>query len=163
MPYVIRNSIIGVQQIADISDTQQHPLGMEVQAVDPVYGEGTFVYGKGVASCVRGSWVTLNSDDGSASLLVANDIGPTGVAMGANTAGKFGWYQRTGKAVGRVLAGYVDNALVYATATPGSVDDAVVAGDRVKNAKGASAVGTPAADLAEFEIDRPFMDDAAAA
>jgi hypothetical protein len=39
----------------------------------------------------------------------------------------------------------------------------VVAGDRVKNAKGASAVGTPSAGLAEFEIDRPFVDDALAA
>ena len=47
--------------------------------------------------------------------------------------------------------------------TAGSVDDAVVAGDRVKLAKGASAVGTPSAGLAEFEISRPFMDDAIAA
>ena len=61
------------------------------------------------------------------------------------------------------MAGYVDNALVYATATPGSVDDAVVAGDRVKLALGASAVGTPSAGLAEFEISRPFADDGASA
>jgi hypothetical protein len=39
----------------------------------------------------------------------------------------------------------------------------VVAGDRVKQAKGASAVGTPDTGLAEFEINRPFMDDALAA
>jgi hypothetical protein len=37
-----------------------------------------------------------------------------------------------------------------------------VAGDRVKNAKGASAIGTPSGSFAEFEIDRPFMDDALA-
>jgi hypothetical protein len=43
------------------------------------------------------------------------------------------------------------------------VDDAVVAGDRVKLAKGASAVDTPATGFAEFEIHRPFMDDATAA
>jgi hypothetical protein len=39
------------------------------------------------------------------------------------------------------------------------VDDAIVAGDLVKNAKGASAIGTPSAGLAEFEIQYPFMDD----
>jgi hypothetical protein len=52
---------------------------------------------------------------------------------------------------------------LYATATAGEADDAVVAGDRIKRAKGASAVGTPSTGLAEVEIDRPFMDDAVAA
>jgi hypothetical protein len=33
----------------------------------------------------------------------------------------------------------------------------------VKNAKGASAVGTPSGSFAEFEISRPWMDDATAA
>ena len=56
-----------------------------------------------------------------------------------------------------------DNANVYATAAPGQVDDAVVAGDRVKNAKFASTDGTPSAGLAECEIWRPFMDDGVAA
>jgi hypothetical protein len=65
--------------------------------------------------------------------------------------------------VGKALASYADNGLVYATATAGSIDDAVVAGDRVKKAKGGSAVDTPSAGLAEFEIDRPFMDDGSAA
>ena len=36
----------------------------------------------------------------------------------------------------------------------GWLDDAVVAGDRVKLAKGASAVGTPSSGLAEFEMQR---------
>ena len=56
-----------------------------------------------------------------------------------------------------------DNGNVYATGTPGTVDDAVVAGDRIKNAKFASADGTPSAGLAECEIARPFMDDGVAA
>ena len=83
--------------------------------------------------------------------------------MSANLANQYGWYQINGKAIGKALAGFVDNANVYSTATTGSVDDAVVAGNRVKRAKGASAVGTPDTGLAEFEIDRPFMDDAVAA
>lgn len=160
MAYAIRNTLIGNQPIEQVSTDQRHPLGTEVQAVDPVYGEGTFVYLKGAASTVLGSAVLINSDDWSSSLLAPDNIGPVGIAMGPTVAGSFGWYQRIGKAIARVAAGFVDNANVYATSTPGVLDDAVVAGDRVKNCKGASAIS---GGLAEMEIDRPFVDDALAA
>ena len=163
MSFAPTNPIIGLQPIAEVSSTQQHPLGMIVQAYDGTYGAGEFVYLKGVASTVVGSAVTYNMDDGTTALLAANAIGPVGVAMSANAAATtFGWYQISGKAV--IKAGTVaDNGNVYATATAGTVDDAVVAGDRVKGAKFASADGTPSAGLAECEIHRPFMDDAVAA
>lgn len=163
MAFTIRDAIVGVQQIDDTSTTKQHPLGTRVKAVDPTYGAGEFIYLKGVASTVIGSWVTYNLDDGTTDLLAANAIGPVAVAMSANVADQYGWYQVYGKAVGKALASYADNGLVYATATAGSIDDAVVAGDRVKLAKGASAVNTPSTGFAEFEIEYPFMDDATAA
>lgn len=163
MAYVLVDARIGHQPIASTSTTQNHPLGTVVRAVDPTYGEGEFIYLLGVASTAVGSWVKYMEDGYTTSLLAANDIGQVAVAMSANVASQYGWYQIRGKAIGKALAGYVDNALVYATATVGSVDDAVVAGDRVKKALGASAVDTPSAGLAEFEIDRPFMDDASAA
>jgi len=163
MSYVVTTPIAGSQPIADTSTEAKHALGLIVTAADPAYGAGEFVYLKGVASTAVGSWVTYNPDDNSTALLAANAIGPVAVAMSANVASQYGWYQIQGKAIGKALAGYVDNALVYATATAGSVDDAVVAGDRVKGALGASAVGTPSTGLAEFEIARPFMDDATAA
>jgi hypothetical protein len=164
MPYYITNAIAGTQSIAETDTVQRHALGTIVDAYDPVYGAGEFVYLAGIASTAIGSWVTFNRDDGTTALLAANAIGPVAVAMSANDAAtKFGWYQITGKAIGLCLALFADNANVYATATAGSVDDAVVAGDRVKNAKGASAIGTPSGSFAEFEIDRPFMDDALAA
>jgi hypothetical protein len=151
-----------VGPIDTVHDTQMHQLGMIVRGVDPVYGVGEFIYLKGVANTILGSVVTYNADDHSSTLLAANAIGPVAVAMAATVADKFGWYQISGKAV--VDAGTVsDNGNVYATATAGEVDDAVVAGDRVKNAKFASANGTPAAGLAECEIMYPFMDDAVAA
>lgn len=163
MAFVIRNALVGAQAIDETSTVQNHPLGTIVVADDPTYGSGEFIYLLGVASTELGSWVTYNADNFGTTLLAANAIGMVGVAMSANVASQYGWYQISGKAVGKALAGYVDNALVYATATAGSVDDAVVAGDRVKLAIGASAVGTPSTGLAEFEIGRPFMDDATAA
>lgn len=163
MAYTINeNTLIG-QNIADTSTTAKVTLGTIVRAKDPTYGAGEFIYLKGVASTAVGSWVTYNSDDNSTALLAANAIGPVAIAMSANVASQYGWYQIAGKAVGKALTGFVDNANVYATATAGSIDDAVVAGDRVKNAKGASAVDTPSSGLAEFEIQWPFMDDALAA
>ncbi|MGL4999520.1 MAG: hypothetical protein ACRC5T_11175 [Cetobacterium sp.] len=165
MPYTIKNPIIGAPVIT-LTDTTASPavaLGTIVTAEDPVYGSGQFIYLKGVASTTVGSWVTYYQTDYSTTLLAANDIGSTAVAMSANVANQYGWYQIVGKAIGKALTGFVDNALVYATATAGSVDDAVVAGDRVKLARGASAVGTPAAGLAFFEIQFPFMDDGSAA
>ena len=163
MTFAIRENMAGFQPIAETSATKQHAIGTIVKAVDPTYGEGEFIYLLGVASTAVGSWVTYNLDDGATTLLAANAIGQVGVAMSANVANQYGWYQISGKAVGKALTGYADNGLVYATATAGSVDDAVVAGDRVKLAIGASAVGTPSSGLAEFEINRPFMDDATAA
>lgn len=168
MAYSFINTAIGLPAITDTvlaADAAKLgvSLGQIVQAVDPTYGAGEFIWLKGAASTAVGSWVTYNQDDNSTTLLAANAIGAVGVAMSANLAGYYGWYQIGGKAVGKALAGYVDNALVYATATAGSIDDAVVSGDRVKGAIGASAVGTPSAGLAEFEISRPFMDDGSAA
>ncbi|CAB4166273.1 hypothetical protein UFOVP853_24 [uncultured Caudovirales phage] len=163
MAFTIRNAVIGVQAIATTDTTQRHPLGTIVTADDPTYFSGEFIYLKGLASTAVGSWVTYNMDDGSTTLLAANAIGPVAVAMSANVASQYGWYQIGGKAVGKALTGFLDNANVYATATAGSIDDAVVAGDRVKGAVGASAVDTPSTGLAEFEIARPFMDDAVAA
>lgn len=163
MAFTIRTPIAGSQAINETSTTKRHPLGSIVVADDPTYGSGEFIYLLGVASTAVASWVTYNMDDGSTALLAANAIGPVAVSMSANVASQYGWYQIQGKAVGKALASYADNGLVYATATAGSIDDAVVAGDRVKRAKGASAVDTPSTGLAEFEIDRPFMDDATAA
>lgn len=156
------NSLIG-QAIAETSTTENMRVGTRIKCHDATYGVGEFIYLKGVASTAVGSWVTFNGDDNSTALLAANAIGPVAVAMSANVADQYGWYQIYGKAVGKALASYADNGLVYATATAGSIDDAVVAGDRVKLAKGASAVDTPSTGLAEFEIQYPFMDDATAA
>tara|TARA_R100000963_G_scaffold30817_1_gene22131 strand:- start:656 stop:1159 length:504 start_codon:yes stop_codon:yes gene_type:complete len=164
--YHITNAVVGMQNIGDTSTTQNQVLGTIVQAVDvasTAYGAGEFIYLKGVASTVLGSFVTYNADDNSTALLAANAIGPVAVAMSINVASSFGWYQISGKAVGKAKASYADNGLVYATSTAGSIDDAVVAGDRVKLALGASAVDTPSSGLAEFEIQRPFMDDGTAA
>jgi len=150
------------QAIADTSTTAKHDVGTIVRAVDSSYGSGEFIYLLGVASTAVGSWVTYNMDDGSTTLLAANAIGPVAVAMSANVANQYGWYQIQGKAVGACLTQFADNAQVWITATAGSVDDASVAGDLVNNAKGASTTVVDSG-VADFEISRPFVDNISSA
>jgi hypothetical protein len=167
MVWKILNPALGMPAIGEVVDqadgyVEPVPYGLIVQAFDETYGAGEFIFLKGVASTAQYNAVVYNEDDYSTTRTVADLIGPVAIAMGAIVASKCGWYQIGGKGV--VTAGTVtDNGNVYVTATPGSLDDAVVAGDRVKRAKFASANGTPSTGLAEIEIQRPFVDDGTAA
>jgi len=117
-----------------------------------------YIYGIGVASCVEGSWVSLD-EEAQASLLAANAKGRVGIAMGAIVASTWGFFQVYGKSVTALaLTGFADNADCYATATAGSVDDAIVAGDRVKGAIGRSAVS---GGVITVELNFPIVDDMA--
>ncbi len=149
---------IGGQKITDTSTTAQHPLGTKIKAKDigtTAYGEGEFVYVKGVTSGAEKSWVVINYDDGSTTLAVANSNGPVGVMMAAlSSSSTYGWVQIRGKALGKCLTSFADNGVVYLTATAGSIDDASVAGDWISGALGASAAVV--GDLhAEFELQYP--------
>lgn len=146
------------QAIADRSLTKKHDLGTIVTCKDPDYGAGEFVYLKGVASCTVRTWVSINMDAGDTTRLAANAIGPVAVSMATLTASYYGWFQRSGKALGACLTQFADNGRVYITGTAGSVDDTSVAGDVVWNAKGASLTAVDSG-YAEFEIDRPFVAD----
>ena len=104
MAFFITDQVIGNQEIDDNSATQRHPLGTIVRAVDPTFGEGEFIYLIGVASTLVGTVVTYHDGDTlayqTAFSTTAVDSGePLAVAMSANVAGEFGWYQISGIAV----------------------------------------------------------------
>jgi len=146
------------QKIDETSTTKNVPLGTIIKAVDKAatdYGVGEFIYLQGVASTLVGSAVVYNADDFSTTLASANAIGSVAFAMSICVASNYGWYQIGGKAVGKVLASFADDADCYLTATAGSLDDTDVAGDYVRRCKGASAIDTPSTGLAELEIARP--------
>lgn len=101
MAFGIATNLIGCQPIADTSTTKNHPLGTIVRAVDPTLGEGEFIYLLGVASTTVGSIV--NYDDNFQTALdtsaVSGPSRPLAVAMSANVASQYGWYQISGLAV----------------------------------------------------------------
>ena len=101
MAYTISTPIAGFQPIAVTDTTQNHATGTIVTGTDPVYGGAEFIYLKGVASTVVGSVVTYNTTSGTTTLAAAgtNKPQPVAVAMSANVANQYGWYQISGIAV----------------------------------------------------------------
>jgi hypothetical protein len=158
MAYVINTPIIGYQGIAVTDTTQNHALGTIVTATDSSYGQGEFIYLKGIASTVVGSMVDYDSYLGVTALSPATGgFGSVAVAMSANVALQYGWYQITGIAAVKAPNAMVVGAEIFAlAATPGSVDDAAVNGEQILNAKVSTTTGTPSSGLALIEINRPF-------
>lgn len=159
MTFVFTDPVLGDPPIADTGTVEEVPVGTRRHAVDPTYGPGEFIYLLGVASTAVGSVVVYNPDNFSTVLADADDVGPIAVAMSANVASQYGWYQIYGKGVAKVLTGFADDADCYLTATDGSIDDTDVAGDYIRGMKGASAIGTPSAGLAEVELWYPSVAD----
>jgi hypothetical protein len=153
---------VGWQPINETSTTRAHPLGERIRAWHPTYGPAELIYLQGVASTVIGDWVTFEPDAYLTTRLVANAIGPVAVALSDNVASQYGWYAIYGRVPAKVLAAFADNGHVYGTATAGSADDAIVAGDRIQNARGASAIDGPATGMAEMDLYYPFVNDALA-
>lgn len=149
-----------VGQPGDIHDSALNPLGMIVSGIDADGLAAEYIYLKGVASTVAGTWVTFD-ELGLTTRAVANAQGGVAVATAAVVASKWGWYHYSGQPDALCLASFADNGKVYLTATDGSVDDADVSGDVVYGAIGRSARDTTTG-MAVFEIHRPFVMDLAA-
>jgi len=158
MTYTIQNPLSGFQPIAVTDTVQNHPLGTVVFANDPVYGGGEFIYLKGIASTVVGSMVDYDQYLATTALSPATGgTGPVAIAMSANVANQYGWYQIKGSAVVKAPNAMVAGAEVFSlAATPGSVDDAPVNGEQILNAKVSTTTGTPSTGLAVIEINNPF-------
>ena len=98
MAYTIDTA--GFQQIADTDTVKNHPLGTIVRGWDPTYGEGEFIYLLGVASTTVGNIVNYDAAYQTALHSSALNVPrPVAVAMSANVASQYGWYQISGLAV----------------------------------------------------------------
>ena len=157
MAFTVSN-YAGAQGIATRDTTQKHPLGTVVRGHDPTYGEGEFIYLKGVGSTIVGSVVEYNTSfqTGLESSAVNTPV-PNAVAMSICTASYYGWYQISGLARVAKLsttsfaadAHFAASAgLAIAAATGLHLEGAVVA-------VVASAVSVTAPDLVTAMIQRP--------
>ena len=146
--------------------TPPNTLGQVCRAFDPTYGEGEFIMLVGVASTVVGSLVTYNASTYQTALSAntANQATPVAVAMAANTAGLFGWYQIGGLAVVKKTA-VATNAqvAVYQSATVGRIMATAASGKQVLGARSAN-LATVAATVSTVivSINRPHLQGAVA-
>ena len=146
--------------------TPPNTLGQVCRAFDPTYGEGEFIMLVGVASTVVGSLVTYNATTYQTTLSAntANQATPVAVAMSANTAGLFGWYQIGGLAVVKKTA-VATNAqvAVYQSATVGRIMATAASGKQVLGARSAN-LATVAATVSTVivSINRPHLQGAVA-
>lgn len=89
--------------------TRRHSLGLTLNAVDPFWGHGTFMYIESDAAILKGSLVAWDETYKGVLLPSAVTQGfPFGVAMAPMADGTFGWIQLAGRAV------YKTNATVAA-------------------------------------------------
>ena len=142
MAYVITDPRLQMQSIATTDTTQNHALGTRVKAADPTtYGEGVFVYLLGVASTVVGSLVSYNATTWQTALSAntANLAGPVAVAMSANVASQYGWYQIAGLAVIKKTAVIVlAQVAIYQSATTGRIMSTAASGKQILGARSAN-------------------------
>jgi hypothetical protein len=147
-----------------VDTTQEFGLGTivtgEDKDEDTYNGSGEFMYVQGVASAAAGSVLLVDPADYTTSLAVANDVGPVGAALAAIVANTYGWIQVQGKATCKVAASFAAGTPAYLTATGGTLDDAVVAGDEVFGAVGLSAIDTPTTGQAYVYLNRSFVTNA---
>lgn len=97
--YVFGENSLGLQPIATTSTVQNHPLGTIRRAADATLGAGEFIYLKGVVGTVAGTMV--NYDDSFQTAINTGGLAtprPVAVAMSANVAAAYGWYQISGVA-----------------------------------------------------------------
>ena len=139
MAYGTSDPRIGSQAISTTDTVQNHPLGTIIRANDPTYGDGEFIYLLGVASTTVGSVVTY---DASTYQTVLSAVGgniprAVAIAMSANVATQYGWYQISGQAVvaktctislaAGAAVGVLTTGLIAATGTGKEIQGAVVA------------------------------------
>ena len=161
MAYSITDTVAGTQGIADTSSTLRHPLGTVVRAKDPTYGEGEFIYLKGVASTIVGSIVEYNTTFVSG--LETTNVAlarPNAVAMSiclGDTTDTYGWYQIGGLSL---MAKNTGTSLVADAGVRASAGFAVaIATGAVINgaaiATVSSAISGTAPTTVQVMIDRP--------
>lgn len=160
MAYKHTSGRIGLQAIDETSTTQNHELGLVVTATDPTYGSGEFIYLRGVASTAVGSLVTYNTSSFTTELapVGTNKAQPIAVAMSANVASQYGWYQIGGIAVmkktctvslaANAAVGVLTIGLVAGTGSGKEIQGALVA---------AVASATAGRTTVQVVINRPTM------
>jgi len=158
MTFRFTSGFPGLQPLTETSSTQNHEIGLKATGFDSVLGTGEYIYLKGVASTVVGDLVVFDEYANTTTRAVSGSRGPVAVAMSANVANQYGWYQICGAAKVLALAAAAANATAYLTATAGSIDDAVVTAQAVNGLRIKTNVDTPTTGMCVCQLAYPSAD-----
>lgn len=164
MAFAITESQFIPQNIADTSTTLATGLylGKIVRAVDPTLGEGEFILLLGVASTVVGSLVTYSATTFQTTLAPSSGYNlsdPVAVAMSANVASQYGWYQISGSAtIKKPAVKAQPTSNVYLSGTAGRVRTSAYSGRQILGAKitGTTTITTTTSTVVVL-INRPHI------
>jgi hypothetical protein len=151
---------MGQQDIMTSSTTQNHPLGTLLNGSDTGtlgYGPGVFIYLKGVASTAAGDLVVYDNKAATTTRTVAASRGPVAVAMSANVANQYGWYQVYGISPVSTTGTSV-NGFLAVSATGGQAAAAGAAGQKVNGAITRAAQDTPSSGFTQTQLNWPYCD-----
>lgn len=161
LKFRIVDPLVGPQPIDETSTTQNHALGTIVKAEEygAGYGVGEFIYLKGVASTAKGDLVVYDLKAGTTTRTVAASRGRVAVAMSANVASQYGWYQISGEAVVSTASAGTGaaNPNLVVSATAGQATVGSTGAVMIYSAKCMTAQDTPSAGYTQVQIDRPFV------
>lgn len=141
MAFQISDPEIAMQPIATTSTTQNHAIGRIVIAKDSTLGSGEFIYLLGLVGTLAGLAVVYDGATGKTALGTTSGVvdggSPVAIAMSANVAAQWGWYQISGNATVLKTATQITPATpkVYLSATAGRVMPTSVAGRQVLGAR----------------------------
>jgi hypothetical protein len=120
-------------------------LGTIAQAFHPTFGEGEFIYLLGVVGTLPGLMVTYNATTWQTTIrpTTASNPGPIAVAMSANVASQYGWYQIAGLAtILKTAVAASPQAAIYQSTTAGRVSFTSITGSQILGARGANLTTT---------------------
>lgn len=176
MTYAFIEPILGVLQIANTDAGFTPPnqltaipsppayLGMIQKAFDPTNGVGEFILLLGVAGTAVGALVTYDSATYQTALCpsTANLARSVAVAMSANLAATFGWYQISGSATVLKQTNHqiAANLAVGVSSSAGKIvaSSSAGAGKEIQNArKTTTGTASSASTTCVIIMDRPHM------
>ena len=146
---------------ATVIPTPPNVLGKIVRADDPTYGEGEFILLLGVAATEVGLVVKYNATTYQTVVVTNSTVQdvPVAVAMSANLAGTFGWYQIAGNAVIKKTAVAVTpQVTLFLSGTAGRVKVLASAGLQILGARSANlATIASTVSTVTVTINRPHL------
>lgn len=121
--------LVGVDPTVNDGTTQKWPLGQVVQAQDG----SRYMYVKDTGSTFAAGQAVYVSTAGEASLLTntnaAKPLLAVGFAVGAMTAGQYGWVQLSGPSISVLaVSGSTPDVAVYSSATAGTLNNVTASG-----------------------------------